>query len=78
MKSETDYAGGLLPDDFITFIRMSAIAGFIAALALTSALVYKIVEKFVGKERARKFRLIIVIADVVILLVFIFIYLVIF
>jgi hypothetical protein len=78
MNSKADYTGGLIPPEFITFIRISAILGFIAALALTSALVYKGVEKLKGKEEAKKYRWAIVIADVVIFLIFIFIYIILF
>jgi amino acid transporter len=78
VDSKADYTGGLLPPEFVTFIKVSAILGFIAALALTSALVYKGIKKLVGPEEAKKYRRIIVIADVVILLVFFFIYLIIF
>lgn len=75
---ETDYSGGLLPQEFITFIRISALLGFIAALALTSALVYKGIQKLVGPDEAKKYRWAVVVGDVIILFVFIFIYLVIF
>lgn len=76
MYRKANYSGGLLPSDFVTFIRISAIAGFIASLVLVSALVYKMVEKHIGKERAKKFKLIIVAIDIVVLFVFIFIYLI--
>jgi hypothetical protein len=71
-------AGGLLPDDFFTFIKVSALLGFIASLVLISALIYKGMEKLVGPEEVKKYRWLIVVADVVVLLVFIFMYIIIF
>jgi hypothetical protein len=78
MNSKTDYAGGLLPPEFLSFIKFSAILGFIAALVLTSAIVYKVIEKIVGKEEAKKYRWAVVIVDLVVLFIFIFIYVVFF
>lgn len=78
VNSQEKYAGGLIPDDFVTFIKFSAILGFLAALALTSALVYKGIVKLVGPEQAKKYRWAVVIGDVIIFLIFLFIYLVFF
>lgn len=69
-------AGGLLPDDFYEFLRVSAIMGMIAALVLVSALIYKAVEKYYGPEQAKKFRWVILVVDIVILFIFGFIYMV--
>lgn len=71
-------AGGLLPDEFLTFVKVSAVLGFLAALALVSALVYKGIEKLVGPEEAKKYRWAVVLVDVIVLLVFIFMYVVVF
>ena len=74
MNSKAESAGGLLPPEFIYFVKLSAILGFIAALALTSALVYKGVEKIFGKENAKKYRWIVILVDILVLIVFAFIY----
>lgn len=78
MRSNLDYTGGILPPDFIAFIQVSAVLGFIATLVLTTAVVYKYLGKVLGEERVKKYRSVFVIADVVVLLVFIFIYIVVF
>lgn len=77
-NSQVEYSGGLLPLEFVSFIKFSAILGFIAALALTSALVYKGIQKVVGPEEAKKYRWVVAVVDVVVLFIFIFIYLVFF
>ncbi len=77
--NKTGYAaGGLLPDDFYDFIKVSAILGFIAALVLVSALVYKGIQKAVSPEEAKKYRWVVVAVDVAVLLIFGFLYLIFF
>lgn len=78
MNASADYTGGLLPSEFVNFIQVSAVTGFIAALVLTTAVAYKYLGKLLGEERIKKYRWIFVIADIIILLVFIFIYLIVF
>lgn len=53
-NTNTEYVRWLLPKDFVTFIKMTAIFGFIASLVLVSALVYKGIEKVVMPEEAKK------------------------
>jgi hypothetical protein len=77
-NNKTEYSEGLLPDDFLTFIKFSAVLGFIAALVFVSALVYKGVEKLVGLEEAKKYRWVVVVVDVVVLFIFGFMYIVLF
>ena len=78
MNTKTEYGGGLLPPEFLTFIKVSAILGFIAALVFTSALVYKGVVSLVGPEEAKKYRWVVVVVDLAILSIFGFMYVVLF
>ncbi len=78
MKTKVDYTGGILPPDFLSFVRFTAVVGFISALVLTTAVVYKALGKLLGEEKVKKYRWVFVLIDIVILLVFIFIYLVVF
>ncbi len=75
MNQMMEYTGGLLPENFLTFVQVSAILGFIATLALCSVLVYKGVEKFIGAEKAKEYRWLVLVVDIVVLFIFIFIYL---
>ncbi len=77
-NQEIEQSTSLFPDEFLTFIKVAAVLGFIAALVLTSALVYKGIEKLVGPEEAKKYKVIVVIGDVIVFFVFLFIYLVFF
>jgi hypothetical protein len=76
--SQIEYTEGIMPGEFFIFIKLTAILGFLAALALTSALVYKGIEKLVGPEGAKKYRWVVVVGDMVIFFVFLFIYLIFF
>jgi hypothetical protein len=78
MIPKADYTGGILPPDFLSFIQFTAVVGFISALVLTTAVVYKSLGKLLGEERVKKFRWVFIVIDVVILFVFFFIYLVVF
>lgn len=78
MKQKADYTGGILPPDFLSFVRFTAVVGFIAALVLTTAVIYRSLGKLLGEEKVKKFRWVFVVIDIVILLVFVFIYLVVF
>ncbi len=75
VNQNVESSAGLLPGEFLTFIKVTAVLGFIAALVLTSALVYKGIEKLVGPEEAKKYRWTVVIGDIIVFFVFLFIYL---
>jgi len=74
INTDVDYTGGLMPPEFLEFVRVCAIMGFIAAEALVSALVYKGIGKLYGYDRAKKYKWKIVIADVIIFFIFLYIY----
>lgn len=78
VNTQPQNSNGLLPPEFLSFIRFTAALGLFAALALTSALVYKGIEKLVGPEEAKKYRWVVVVGDIVVFFVFIFIYLIFF
>ncbi len=73
-----DATGGLLPSDFITFIKVAAALGFFSAIALIVAIEYKGFKKVLGEEIAKKYMWVFIVGNVTLLFVVIFIFLVIF
>ncbi len=78
MAKEVEYADGLVPKDVVDFIKFAAILGFLSSLALVSALVYKGIQILVGEEKAKNYKWVVLVVDVLVLLIFIFIYLIFF
>ena len=76
-NTNAEYAGGIIPNDFVTFIKVIAILGFFACLAFVSALVYRGIRKVIGPEEAKKYRWVVVVVDIAVLFIFGFMYFVI-
>lgn len=68
----------LLPAEFLVFIKVAAALGFFAAIALVITLEYRGFKKILGEEKAKKYRLLFVLGNALILLIVIFIFSVIF
>lgn len=73
-----DYTGGILPPEFLGFVRLAALLGFFAAEALIVALAYKGFAKVFGEEKAEKYRWLFVVGNIPILLILLFMFLVVF
>ena len=64
----------LLPPVFLTFIKVTAILGFLSAGALIVALVYKGFKKVFGEEKAKKYRWVFIAVNIPLLFLLVYIF----